>query len=233
MGDHPERGAIAPQMIVALAERSDLIDELGAWVLERSCRDHGRWIREHPGTSWYLAVNVSARQLLSPGLFTSVTKVLPDLDPGSLILELTETIFIEDSARALLVLGDLRQLGVRLALDDFGSGYSSLSYLARLSLDIVKIDRGFVANIGHDPTNRAIVVAIMDLAHILGLAVVAEGVETQRQCDEITATGCEYAQGFFYATPLPASEIGALIGARLGLASAHSPASLGVIPTAS
>ena len=233
--DHPERGAIAPQMIVALAERSDLIDELGAWVLERSCRDHGRWIREHPGTSCYLAVNVSARQLLSPGLFTAVTKVLasPDMDPGSLIFELTETIFIEDSARALLVLGDLTQLGVRLALDDFGSGYSSLSYLARLSLDIVKIDRGFVANIGHDPTNRAIVVAIMDLAHILGLAVVAEGVETQRQCDEITATGCEYAQGFFYATPLPASEIGALIGARLGLASAHSPASLGVIPTAS
>ena len=170
-----------------------------------------------------------------PGLLTAVTKVLasPDMDPGSLIFELTETIFIEDSARALLVLGDLRQLGVRLALDDFGSGYSSLSYLARLSLDIVKIDRGFVANIGHDPTNRAIVVAIMDLAHILGLAVVAEGVETQRQCDEITATGCQYAQGFFYATPLPASEIGALIGARLGLASAHSPASLGVIPTAS
>lgn len=233
--DHPERGAIAPQMIVALAERSDLIDELGAWVLERSCRDHGRWIREHPGTSLYLAVNVSARQLLSPGLFTAVTKVLasPAMDPGSLILELTETIFIEDSARTLLVLGDLRKLGVRLALDDFGSGYSSLSYLARLSLDIVKIDRGFVANIGHDPTNRAIVVAIMDLAHILGLAVVAEGVETQRQCDEIIATGCEYAQGFFYATPLPASEIGALIGARLGLASAHSPASLSVIPAAS
>lgn len=106
------RGAITPQVIVALAERSEVIDELGAWVLERSCRDHGMWMRQHPGTS-----------------------------------------------RTLLVLGDLRQLGVRLALDDFGSGYSSLSYLARLSLDIVKIDRGFVANIGHDPTNRAIVVA--------------------------------------------------------------------------
>ncbi len=179
------RGAITPQVIVALAERSELIDELGAWVLERSCRDHGMWMRQHPGTS-----------------------------------------------RTLLVLGDLRQLGVRLALDDVGSGYSSLSYLARLSLDIVKIDRGFVANIGHDPTNRAIVVAIMNLAHILGLAVVAEGVETQRQCDEVTATGCECAQGFFYATPLPASEIGALIGARLGLPSAHSPASLSVVPTA-
>ncbi|MEO8267659.1 MAG: GGDEF domain-containing protein [Ilumatobacteraceae bacterium] len=232
--DHPERGAIAPQLIVALAERIDLIDELGAWVLERSCRDHGSWMRQHPGTPLYLAVNVSGRQLLSPGLFTAVSKVLSaDMDPGSLILELTETIFIEDNARTLMVLGDLRRLGVRLALDDFGSGYSSLTYLARLSLDIVKIDRGFVANIGHDPTNRAIVVAIMNLAHILGLAVVAEGVETRRQCDEVTATGCEYAQGYFYATPLSASEIGPLIGARLGLVSALSPVSLSVIPTAS
>ncbi len=182
-----------------------------------------------------MSVNVSARQLLSPGLFTAVTKVLSssEIEPGSLILELTETIFIEDSARTLMALSDLRQLGVRLALDDFGSGYSSLSYLARLSLDIVKIDRGFIANIGHDPTNRAIVVAIMDLAHVLGLTVVAEGVETQRQCDEVAATGCECAQGFFYAAPLPASEIGAVIGTRLGIAVAHSPASLRVIPTAS
>jgi diguanylate cyclase (GGDEF)-like protein len=233
--DHPERGWIAPQVIVALAERSDLIDELGAWVLERACRDHVVWTRQHPGKPLYMAVNVSARQLLSPGLYAAVTKVLssPDMDPGSLILELTETIFIEDSNRTMLLLADLKQLGARLALDDFGSGYSSLSYLARLSLDIVKIDRGFVANIGHDPTNRAIVVAIMDLAHILGLAVVAEGVETPRQCDEVTATGCEYAQGFFYATPLPASEVSALIGARLGRPSAHSIASLSVVPSAS
>ena len=168
---------------------------------------------------------MSARQLLSPCLYSTVSTALADahMNPSDLILELTETIFIEDSNRTMRVLSDLKKLGCRLALDDFGSGYSSLSYLARLSLDIVKIDRGFIANIGHDPTNRAIVVAIMDLAHILGLAVVAEGVENQGQCDEVNATGCEYSQGFYYAVPMHADDIGALIGARLGT---RSPVSL-------
>jgi diguanylate cyclase (GGDEF)-like protein len=216
--DHPDRGPIAPQAVVAIAEQSELIDELGAWVLRRSCRDRSAWMRQHPATPQYLAVNVSARQLLSPRLFATVADALAEaeMDPADLILELTETIFIEDSNRTVRVLGDLKNLGVRLALDDFGSGYSSLSYLARLSLDIVKIDRGFIANIGHDPTNRAIVVAIMDLAHILGLAVVAEGVENQSQFDEVRATGCEYSQGFYYAAPMPAAAIGVLIGSRLG-----------------
>jgi diguanylate cyclase (GGDEF)-like protein len=217
---HPQRGPIAPQATIAIAERSELIDEIGAWVLERSCRDWHRWMDAHPSASFYLAVNVSARQLTSPRLLETVADVLAaaDMDPSALILELTETIFIEDSSRTMRVLGELKQLGLRLALDDFGSGYSSLSYLARLSLDIVKIDRGFIANIGHDPTNRAIVVAIMNLAHILGLAVVAEGVENQIQCDQVVATGCDYAQGFYFAAPVPACEIGALIGARLGAA---------------
>ena len=216
--NHPDRGPIAPQAIVAIAEQSELIDALGAWVLDRSCRDRAEWMRHSPGTPQYLAVNVSARQLLSPCLYPSVTKALADahMDPADLILELTETMFIEDSNRTMRVLSDLKALGCRLALDDFGSGYSSLSYLARLSLDIVKIDRGFIANIGHDPTNRAIVVAIMDLAHILGLAVVAEGVENQSQRDEVAATGCEYSQGLYYAAPLPASAIGALVGSRVG-----------------
>jgi diguanylate cyclase (GGDEF)-like protein len=233
--DHPERGAIASQTIVAIAEQSDLIDELGAWVLERSCRDRREWLSENPGTSQYLAVNVSARQLLSPSLYTSVTSVLAayEMNPADLILELTETVFIEDSTRTMRVLSDLRKLGIRLALDDFGSGYSSLSYLARLSLDIVKIDRGFIANIGHDPTNRAIVVAIMDLAHILGLAVVAEGVENQSQCDEVRVTGCEYSQGYYFAPPMSASEIGALIGRRLGAQPARSAVNLTVVANAS
>ncbi len=212
-------------MIVAVAEQSDLIDELGAWILQRSCRDRSAWSQLHPGTSLYVAVNVSAHQLLSPGLYATVTDVLAatGMEPGELILELTETIFIEDSTRTMLVLKDLEKLGLRLALDDLGTGYSSLSYLARLSLDIVKIDRGFVANIGHDPTNRAIVAAIVNLAHILGLSVVAEGVENQGQCDQIAATGCEYAQGFHYAAPMPACEIGAMIGARLGPGQALAP----------
>jgi diguanylate cyclase (GGDEF)-like protein len=224
--NHPNRGAIPPQTIVALAEQSGMIDELGAWVLERSCRDRSMWMRRHPGASLYLAANVSARQLTSPQLFNTVIRVLAqfEMDPADLILELTETTLMEESTRTIRMLGDLKKLGLRLALDDFGSGYSSLSYLARLSLDIVKIDRGFITNIGHDPTNRAIVEAIMNLAHILGLAVVAEGVENQSQCEQLRITRCEYAQGFYYAAPMPASEIGALIGARLGTYPALAPA---------
>jgi diguanylate cyclase (GGDEF)-like protein len=217
--NHPERGPIAPQAVVAIAEQSDLIDELGAWVLQRSCRDRGNWMRQYPGTAQSLAFNVSARQLLSPRLYPTVAEALASaqMNPADLILELTETIFIEDSSRTIRVLSDLKGLGVRLALDDFGSGYSSLNYLARLSLDIVKIDRGFIANIGHDPTNRAIVVdAVIKLAHALGLKVVAEGVENQSQCDEVQTTGCEYSQGFFYAAPMPAEAIGALIDSTLG-----------------
>ncbi len=215
---HPDRGAIPPLAIIAIAEQSELIDEIGAWVLERSCRDHGRWVEQHPGASLDLAVNVSARQLMSPRLYATVSSVLAraDMDPSALILEMTESIFIEDSARTVRMLADLKKLGLRLALDDFGSGYSSLGYLARLSLDILKIDRSFIVNIGHDPTNKAIVVAVLNLAHVLGLTVVAEGVESQAQCDEVSASGCEYAQGFYYARPMPACEIEALIGAQLG-----------------
>ncbi|MEP7111648.1 MAG: EAL domain-containing protein [Ilumatobacteraceae bacterium] len=215
---HPERGPIPPPLAISIAEGSDLIDELGAWVLRRACRDRGEWMIQHPGMSLDLAVNVSARQLIGPYLYTTVTDALAatGMNPCSLILELTETIFMEDITRAVRTLSDLKQLGLRLALDDFGSGYSSLTYLARLSLDIVKVDRGFIANIGHDPTNRAIVVAIVNLAHNLGLAVVAEGVENQSQRDEVAALGCEFAQGSYYASALPASEIGALIDAQLG-----------------
>jgi diguanylate cyclase (GGDEF)-like protein len=215
---HPDRGPVPPLSIVKIAEQSELITEIGAWVMERSCHDRDTWMHQHPGASLDLSVNVSARQLMSPSLSATVASVLAsaNMDPSSLILEMTESIFIEDSDRTMNVLADLKKLGLRLALDDFGSGYSSLSYLGRLSIDIVKIDQGFIANITHDPTNRAIVVAVLNLAHVLGLTVVAEGVESQGQCAEIIATGCEYAQGFFYAPPMPASAIGALIGAQLG-----------------
>ncbi len=224
---HPRRGVILPQAVVAIAEQSELIDELGAWVLRRAFRDRQAWVDQYPGASFYLSVNVSARQLLSPQLYTTVASMLEaaDMRPNDLVLELTETIFIEDTSRTMRVLSDLKKLGLRLALDDFGSGYSSLSYLARLSLDIVKIDRGFIANIGHDPTNRAIVVAIINLANILGLSVIAEGVESQSQCDEVIATGCEYSQGFYFAYPMPANEIGAMIGTRLGVRAPLAPAS--------
>jgi diguanylate cyclase (GGDEF)-like protein len=207
----PVRGAVPAISLVGAAERSGLINEIGAWVLERSCLDRGRWLNEHPGAPLGLAVNVSARQMSKPGFVRTVANVLDRtaMDPDALVLEMTENIFIEDTERAMTVLTDLQRLGIRLALDDFGTGYSSLSYLRRLPIDIVKIDQSFIADIGKDSEGGAIVAAVTELAHVLGFAVTAEGVETQVQRDQVSDIGCEYAQGYFYARPTPAAAIAA------------------------
>jgi diguanylate cyclase (GGDEF)-like protein len=213
---HPERGPISSMSMVMVAEQTGLISGIGSWILERSCRDRGRWLSAHPGAPLDLAVNVSARQLIDPGFCTNVVRVLEatEMDPTALVLEMTENIFIEDSDRAIRVLAELNDLGIRLALDDFGTGYSSLSYLRRLPIHIVKIDQGFVADIGIAPTGSAIVAAVTNLAHVLGLTVIAEGVETRDQRDEVSAMGCEYAQGYFFARPMPSSSIDRLLSAR-------------------
>jgi len=212
---HPDRGPVPALSVVGVAEQSGLIIEIGGWVLERGCRDRGNWLQEYPGAPLGLAVNVSARQLMSPGFcgYVASTLAKTGMDPTALTLEMTEDILIEDSARARTVLADLKELGVRIALDDFGTGYSSLSYLRRLPIDILKIDQGFVSDIGHTNTGAAIVEAVTSLAHILGLTVIAEGVQTQSQHDKVNLIGCESAQGFFYARPMPSSEISAQFGA--------------------
>jgi EAL domain-containing protein (putative c-di-GMP-specific phosphodiesterase class I) len=212
---HPTRGTVPAISLVEVAEQCGLISDMGAWVLERSCLDRGRWLHEHPESPLDLAVNVSARQLSKPDFLRTVASVLDrtGMDPTALVLEMTENIIIEDTERALTVLSDLRDLGVRLALDDFGTGYSSLSYLRRLPIHIVKIDQSFISDIGHDPEGGAIVAAVTELAHVLGLAVTAEGVETRVQRDEISAIGCELAQGYYYARPMPASAIAAQLTA--------------------
>jgi diguanylate cyclase (GGDEF)-like protein len=208
---HPTRGAVPAISLVTVAEQSGLISDIGAWVLERSCLDRGRWLYEHPDAPLDLAVNVSARQLAKPDFLRTVVSVLDrtGMDPAALVLEMTENIFIEDAERAMAVLADLQKLGVRLALDDFGTGYSSLSYLRRLPIDIVKIDQSFIADIGDDPDGAAIVAAVTELAHVLRLAVTAEGVETEIQRNQISSIGCEYAQGYYYARPMPAADIAA------------------------
>ena len=134
------------------------------------------------------------------------------MDPAALILEMTEGILIEDAARAVTVLDDLKKLGVRLALDDFGTGYSSLNYLRRFPVDILKIDQGFVADLGTDPAGGAIIAAITTLAQALRLTVTAEGVETTDQRHLITGLGCEFSQGFLYSRPIPAPAVAALLG---------------------
>jgi len=207
----PNRGPVPTMAMIGVAEESLLIVGIGKWVLERSCRDGMSWLRERPDAPLDVAVNVSVRQLMVPGFRDTVARVLADtgMSPSRLILEMTEGIFVDDDARALTVLGDLKDLGVRLALDDFGTGYSSLNYLRRFPVDIVKIDQGFIADIGDNAAGTQIVAAITNLAHVLGLCVTAEGVETEAQHDAIVAVGCESAQGFHFA---PALTFGDLAG---------------------
>jgi EAL domain-containing protein (putative c-di-GMP-specific phosphodiesterase class I) len=206
---HPERGPVSALSMVAIAEESSLILDIGAWILRRACEDRMTWLREVPDRPLDVSVNVSVRQLLGRGFRDTVVGVLKStgLPPEALTLEVTEGIFLDDDGRALTVLAELRALGVRIALDDFGTGYSSLSYLRRFPVDIVKIDKGFVAEIARDPTSCAIIAAVTDLAHVLGLSVTAEGVETLAQHEQIVAVGCDSAQGFHYARPLSVDDL--------------------------
>jgi len=208
--EDPARGSVSPVAMVAAAEQSGLIVEIGSWVLEAACRDHARWLDSYPDRPLDLAVNVSARQLVSAGFCSTVSSVLArtDMKVSALILEVTENVLIRDTDRAIAVLADLKKLGVRLALDDFGTGFSSLSYLRRLPIDIVKIDQSFVADIKLANLDRSIISAIANLAHVLGLSVTAEGVETDDQRKGIQSMGCESAQGFLYGRPVSASVIG-------------------------
>jgi len=198
----PERGSVSALTMVSVAEQSGLIIDIGAWILERACRDRGRWLDR--GTALDVGVNVSARQLMNWTFPSVVSRILKStgMDPTALVLEITENVFIEDIERASAVLADLKELGIRLALDDFGTGYSSLAYLRRLPIDVVKIDRSFIDDIGLAPSGATIVAAVTDLAHALGYAVTAEGVETARQNEEVVALGCDFAQGFLYGRPM-------------------------------
>ena len=168
---------------IPLAEQTSLIRDIGQWVLRRACADHRRWQQQRPGHDLGIAVNISTQQLMAASFPDTVAAVLQaeNTDPKLLTLEVTESVFVRDSKRALIVLNDLKDLGVMIALDDFGTGYSSLSYLNQFPVDIVKIDRTFVANLGHDSVSEIIVTAVVQLAHALHMTVIAEGIETIEQ----------------------------------------------------
>ncbi|HWW54609.1 MAG TPA: EAL domain-containing protein, partial [Acidimicrobiales bacterium] len=195
--EHPVRGIVAPATLVPLAEQSGLIVEIGGWVLMQACLDLHRWQRHDRYRGLEICVNISSPQLMAPDFAATVAAVLSatGTDPKLLTLEITESVFIQDSDRALIVLNDLRRLGVKLALDDFGTGYSSLSYLKQFPVNIVKIDRAFIADLGREPTSRLIVSAIVRLAHSLHMTVVAEGIESESQFDEVVALDCDSYQG--------------------------------------
>lgn len=196
-----------PDSFIAVAERSGLIVEIGAWVLQEACRAAARWAPGPTGVG-YVAVNISARQLEDPKLPTIVEAALVDagIEPTRLTLEITESVLVADPETATRRLESLRKLGVRVAMDDFGTGYSSLASLKRLPIDIVKIDQSFVGGLGHDGRDAAIVAAVVTLAEAFGLDVVAEGVETELQAGELRRLGCRHAQGYLYGRPAPAGQ---------------------------
>ena len=206
--EHPTRGKISPVIVIGAAERSSLINLLGEWILERSCSALRTWGIGDRLAPIGIAVNVSARQLVSGDFFNTVEQTVSGagIDPTRLVLEMTENLLIEDSDRAMKVLSDLRRLGVRIAVDDFGTGYSSLSYLTRLPIDIVKIDQSLIAGIASGP-EAVVVSAVTNLAHELGMVVVVEGIENQAQHHEIARIGCDYAQGFYFSEPMSESGI--------------------------
>ena len=213
---HPDRGIVTPADFIPLAEDGGLIVPIGRSVLDRAAADFEQWRTVFPTGQFSLAVNLSAHQLRHPGLVEQIRATLAKhgLAPSSLCLELTESALLEDLDRHLGVLLALRDLGVRLALDDFGTGFSSLTYLKRFPVDMVKIDRSFVAGLGVTHCDTAIVRSVIELAHALSLTVVAEGIERPEQLEALRSLGCDLAQGYLFSTPQPQELMLEWLGAR-------------------
>ena len=213
--EHPERGLIAPGEFIAAAERSGAIVPIGAWVLRESLRQAAVWQQAYPTTPLRVAINVSARQLRT-GLARTVSDAMDEvgISPNAVCLEMTETMLMENIDYTIEILDELKALGLTVSIDDFGTGYSSLEYLHRMPIDEVKIDQSFVAGLGSDAVNTAIVASVISLAHAMHLEVVAEGVETSEQLERLHTLGCDFAQGYFIARPMPASEIDECLAAN-------------------
>jgi len=204
---HKERGMIPPDEFIGIAEQSGLINNLTMWVLNSALENCAYWCGK--GFDIKMAVNISARNLKDPG-FPNEIKILLDkwsVDAGSLVLEITESFVMEDPLEAMKILSHLSNMGISLSIDDFGTGYSSLAYLQKLPVNELKIDKSFVMGMIDSADSTNIVRSIIDLAHNLGLEVVAEGVENQDVWDKLEAMGCEVAQGFYMSKPIPSEEI--------------------------
>lgn len=212
--EHPERGLVGPAAFIPVAEETDLILEVDSWVKRRATRDVPRWNRLHrPRTPLYVSLNLSARHFQRPDLPERLRRSVEDagLCPTCLQVEITEHTAMQGQGR----LGELRQLGVNVALDDIGTGFSSLEYLTQLDVDSLKVDRAFVAGLGGNARDRAIVEAVLLLGDRLGLEVVAEGIETEEQLGILRELGCERGQGYHFHRPLPAAGIEELLAGGL------------------
>jgi EAL domain-containing protein (putative c-di-GMP-specific phosphodiesterase class I) len=203
---------VAPARFSPCAEETGLIVAIGEWVLQEACRQTREWaLAGLDGLS--IAVNLSGRQFAQDALLAQVTRALDQsgLDPSRLELEITESTAMTQPERTARILAAVDQLGIGIAIDDFGTGYSSLAYLKRFPVDVLKIDRSFVRDLPDDPDDSAITRAVIALARSLKLRVVAEGVETVRQLDFLTAHGCDIAQGYYVAAPLAANDFEAFV----------------------
>ena len=206
--NHPERGVVPPYEFIPLAEDSGLIIPLGEWILHEACSQLAEWQRTYPDRGLRVAVNLSGRQLALPDLPATVAAALlaAGADPKGLDIEITETVLLDDVVAAGRTLEGLKKIGVNLSMDDFGTGYSSLTYLCQFPIDIVKIDRSFVSQLGTDSRDASIAPLVIRLAQSLGLAVVAEGVETKEQLNVLADLECTYAQGYYFSKPKPKTE---------------------------
>ena len=218
---HPERGLLLPGEFIPVAEESGLIVPLGAVVMRQACHDASHWrgvCSEAPDLR--LTVNLSARQAAQPGLVDLVAATLADsgLEPSCLGVEITESVVMEEATGQIEALEGLRELGLRLVVDDFGTGYSSLAYLSRFSLDVLKIDRSFVAGLDSGESSEAIVAAIVGMASALGLSVIPEGIETEAQLVKLTELGCRLGQGFMFSPAVEAAEIERMLSAGVAVA---------------
>ncbi len=209
---HPIRGLVPPGEFVPIAEEIGLVMHLDDWVLEHACQQLAAWQVSNPDLT--MSINLSGLQFARADLVTQVAQVLErsGADPTRVALEMTEGVLMRDAEDAVTVLHNLRELGVRLDIDDFGTGYSSLSYLKRFPVDALKVDRSFVHGLGTNADDRAIVQAVVALAQSLGLATIAEGVETTEQLEVLQELGCTAAQGFLFSRPHPPHDLNALVG---------------------
>jgi EAL domain-containing protein (putative c-di-GMP-specific phosphodiesterase class I) len=224
--DHPERGFVPPAQFVHVLEESGLIVAVGEWALKQACADLkacvAAGVRPLP-----VAVNLSARQFRQRDLGARIRALVgaAGVTPDLIELEITESHLMHDPTHAIHVMRALREEGVRIAIDDFGTGYSSLAYLTRFPVAALKIDRSFVAGIGRETSDPAIVRTIIEMARTLGFTVIAEGVETQAQVEFLRQFGCHQAQGYFFARPMPIEDFRALISAATeGASGKPSPA---------
>ncbi|HSP32720.1 MAG TPA: EAL domain-containing protein [Thermoanaerobaculia bacterium] len=212
---HPDLGLLSPMNFIPLAETSGLIVPIGEWVIRTACRQIKQWQRRFD-QDFTIAVNLSARQFQQPDLVEMIRSAIDatGVEPRSLELEITESNAMQNAENTIYSLRELKSVGVNISMDDFGTGYSSLNYLKRFPIDILKLDQMFVRDAATDPTDAAIVSAVIQMAHSLRLKVVAEGVEREDQLEFLTRQGCDTIQGYFFSPPLPADQLEAYMAGR-------------------